>query len=331
VADRTTGPDLTYVKAAGRELLRETVWWATTRHRRGDRRDICLFATRRGGSTWCMELIAANRGVRSMNQPLETLSPNLTLSQALELPRFPHGQITSLSGPSAAAMERFVGRLLDGTLVVNAPTKFWRPGFRVRTDRVLLKITDAKAVIGWFDEHFDVDIVVVTRHPVAQALSCIRNAWTLTSDAYLADPAFCEANLGDAAGRCHDVARSGSELERWVLNWALENVAPLRMLPSHPQWLHVRYENAVTDPDRELERMATALQLDDVEAMRTVLRRPSGSSSLSMGGTRNAIGRGDREAMVNGWRAKVDPADLVAAGRVLEGVGIDPLSIVDRW
>ena len=130
MAERAQGPDLTYVKAAARELLRETVWWATTRHRPDGKRNICLFATRRGGSTWCMELIAANRGVRPMNQPLETLSPNLTLSQALELPRFPLGQVTSLSGGRAASMERFVGRLLDGTLVVNAPTKFWRQASR---------------------------------------------------------------------------------------------------------------------------------------------------------------------------------------------------------
>ena len=331
MAETAVRPDLTYVKAAGRELLRETVWWATTRHRPGPKRNIALFATRRGGSTWCMELIAANRGVRPMNQPLETLSPNLTLSQALELPRFPLGQVTSLDDRQAAALERFVGRLLDGTLVVNAPTKFWRPEFRVTSDRVLLKITDAKAVIGWFDDRFDLDVVYVTRHPVAQSLSCIRNGWTLTTAAYLADPVFCAANLGDATGYCHDLARSGSELERWVLNWVVENVAPMRQLASRPRWLHVRYEEAVAEPDLVFERLAAALQLGDTERMRRTLRRPSGSSRLSSGGTRDAIGNGDRTAMVHGWRARVEPADLAAAAAVLERVGIDPGSVVERW
>jgi hypothetical protein len=228
-------------------------------------------------------------------------------------------------------MESAVRRLLDCTLVIHAPTRFWRPGFRVRSDRVLLKITDAKAVMDWFDEHFDVDIVYVTRHPIAQSLSCLRNDWTLTTDAYLADPAFCEANLGDTVGYCRDVARSGSELERWVLNWAVENVAPLRLLPSRPSWMHVRYEDAVVDPVNQLERIASALQLEDLDRMHSTLRRPSGSSAFSVNGTRSAIERGDSEVLVNGWRAKVDTSDVTAAARVLERVGIDPLSIVDRW
>jgi len=331
VAEQLVRPGSAYAKLTARALVRELVWLAACRHRPGSQRNICLFATRRGGSTFAMEIIGANRGIRSMNQPLETLSRNLTLGQALGIPRFPQGQITSLDERNGEILGRFVTALLSGEVVVNAPTKFWKPDFERVSNRIVLKILDAKAVIDWFDEHFDVDIVYFTRHPLAQSLSCIRNRWNVTTKAYLADPVFCERYLGDAFGRCQDLARSGSELERWVLNWAVENVAPLTLLPSHPDWLHLRYEDTVLEPERELHRLADRLGLVDLDRMQATLRRPSVSSGRSRGDTRDAIKRGDRTAAAEGWRSKVDADDVVRTAGILELVGIDPAAVVDRW
>jgi hypothetical protein len=332
VADTTpTRPEATYVRATARSLVREVVWWAACRHRPGPDRDICLFATRRGGSTWAMELIAANRGIRPMNQPLETLSRNLTLAQAFEVPRYPLGQITSLDERQAEGLHRYLKRLFDGEVVVNAPVRFWRSGFERVSDRTVLKITDAKAVIDWFDHTLDVDIVYFTRHPVPQALSCIRNGWNLTTDAYLADAAFCERRLGTAEGRCRDLAAQGTELERWVLNWAVENMAPLAHLADRPHWTHVRYEDTVLRPEEELQRLAERLNLRDVVAMHRRLQKPSVSSHASSASTRADIRRGDAGAVAYGWRKHVDAEDLVRSARVLELVGIDPSVVVPEW
>ncbi len=331
MADQLIGPDSTYVRLAARGLARELIWWATCRHRQGPQRNICLFATRRGGSTWAMEMIAANRGIRPMNQPFETLSRNLTLAQAFEIPRFPQGQITSLGEPEAAMLGSYVRRMFSGELVVNAPLRFWQTGFERVSNRVVLKITDAKAVIGWFDENVDADIVYLTRHPVSQSLSCIRNGWTLTTRSYLADPHFCAAFLGAAEGRCRDLMDHGSPLEQWALNWAVENVAPMTLLPERPEWLHLRYEDAVLHAERELARLAGRLGLQDMDRMEQVLRRPSGSSRRSLGGTRDAIKKGDRAGAVDGWRAKVGAEDLSRTAAVLELVGIDPKAVVERW
>lgn len=331
MADTLTRPEATYVRAAARGLVREVVWWAACRHRPGPDRDICLFATRRGGSTWAMELVAANRGIRPMNQPLETLSRNLTLAQAFEIPRFPLGQITSLDEGQGDGLQRYLERLFSGEVVVNAPLRFWRAGFERVSDRTVLKITDAKAVIDWFDRTLDVDIVYFTRHPVPQALSCIRNGWNLTTHAYLADPRFCAEYLGAAEGRCHDLAADGSELERWVLNWAVENAAPLALLPRRPHWTHVRYEDTVLRPEDELQRLATRLGLSDVDAMRRRLKRPSESSRRSSASTRADIRRGDATAAANGWRRHVDADDLTRSARILELLGIDPTVVVPEW
>lgn len=307
-----------------RATAREAVWTLACRHEQGDDPNILLFATRRGGSTFAMELIAANRGIRPMNQPLETQSRNLTLAQALEVPRFMQGQITSLDDRTAARMHDLMDGIFSGRVVINAPTKFWRRDFDWKSDRVVLKITDAKPVIDWFDSEFDARIVYLTRHPIPQSLSCIRNGWTLTVDAHLRDPVFVEANLdGGALATAHQIMRTGTELEQFVLNWALENVAPMRLLPVRPDWTHVRYEDCVTDPSGTLELLAERLRLTDLDRMGEVVSRPSQSSRRSTAATRRDIEAGRGSATVERWRSQVDADDVRRCNELLETFGID--------
>lgn len=319
-----TRPDPRYLVRSLRASAREAIWLATCSHEQGDDPNILLFATRRGGSTFAMELIAANRGVRPMNQPLETQSRNLTAAQALEIPRFHQGQITSLDEVTGARMHELVDRIFTGEIVINAPTKFWRRDVDLRSDRLVLKITDAKPVIGWFDSEFDAAIVYLTRHPIPQALSCLRNGWTLTVDAHLDDPRFVEAYLSDRAlAEAHDVMASGTPLQRFVLNWALENVAPMRLLPDRPEWLHVRYEDCVADPDGVMVVLSERLHLTDVDRMRSVLSRPSQSSRRSTDVTRRDISAGRGADTVVRWRDEIDPADEAWCDRLLTTFEID--------
>ncbi len=316
--------DSTYLQRSLRATVREAIWLLGCRHVQGDKPNILLFASRRGGSTWAMELIAANRGVRPLNQPLETLSRNVTYSQMLEIPRFHEGQITSVDESTGPQLQALVEKIFAGEVIINGPTKFWTREFVRTSDRLVLKITDAKPAIDWFGSNFDADIVYLSRHPIPQALSCMRNQWTLTVDAHLRDPNFVAANLtSDAEAAAHDVMASDNQLQQFVLNWALENLAPLRLLPERPQWTHIRYEDCVTDPQAVLAHMAERLGLEDQQAMAAVVDRPSGSSRRSTDGTVKAIEAGQGGAAVNSWKQRVEPADQNAALALLERLGVD--------
>jgi hypothetical protein len=43
---------------------KEAIWLTTLRHRPGSKRSIALFAGYRGGSTWLLEMLSAEPGVR---------------------------------------------------------------------------------------------------------------------------------------------------------------------------------------------------------------------------------------------------------------------------
>lgn len=315
-------------KSFGKELL----WYLTCTHEQGPEPNILLFATRRGGSTFVMELIAANKGVRSIDQPFEMSSKFSSAAQIAEMPLFEDGQLTSLDERSASRLGSLTERIFAGDVVINAPTRVWRRDVELRSNRLVLKVLDAKPLIGWFADSVPCDIVYLTRHPIPLSISCIRNDWTLTAAAYLRDERFVEANLTDnALALAHDTMSSGTELQRFIVNWALENVAPMRLLPDRADWLHVRYEDCITDPAGVLDTVAARLRLTDRSRMLATLRRPSVSSGRSTKSTRGLIEKGDAAAAVTRWRRDVDGDTEAWCDRLLETFGIDPRAVLPSF
>jgi hypothetical protein len=291
-----------------RSTAKEAIW-LTVRHRPGDKRNICLFCTRRGGSTWLMEVIAANRGVLPLNQPIEIVTPNLTPYQ----------------------FRRYTDDLMAGRIRVNAPVAFWRKGFRFRTDRLLLKITGGKPMMDWFDTNYPVDVVYLVRHPVPQSLSCIRNGWPTTTKIYLRNEWFVETVLADPALRdyAESIDRTGSELERFVVNWVVENLYSLQVLPQRPQWVALSYEECVVDQARVFTEVCRRLELTDIDRMRAASTRESRSSSLSSAETVSAIKSGDRQEQISGWRKRISPEDEKRVAEILDRFGVTLYSATD--
>ena len=313
-----------------RAVAKESIW-LTVQYRPGPKPPIALFCTRRGGGTWLMEIIGANRGVLPLNQPLEILTPNLTPHQYKRLPKFDLGQIVHPDAVQERELRAYTDDLMAGRIRVNAPYAFWRRDFHFRTDRLLLKIVDAKPMMDWFDAAYRPDIVYLVRHPVPQAMSCIRNGWSPTTTAYLRNEWFVEEVLADRhlLTYAHKVHDTGSDLERFVLNWVVENLYPLRVLADRPHWLALSYEECVTDQDATLRRVGERLDVGDTDGMREAARRVSRSSSLSDAGSVSAIRRGDRDEQVSGWLSRMSAADVTRVAGVLDTFGITLYALDD--
>lgn len=305
-------------KLACKQLVKETLW-LLNRHAPGAQKDICLFASRRGGSTWFMEVIATNRGIRYIDQPfsLYRFSPG----HLGRLPIQHHSQFASLTEPNEEQFASFVCGLFAGTVQVNAPWEMWHPTFHWRTDRVVLKILAAKPLIDWFDRTFDVHIAYATRHPIPTALSVMRNGWGLTARSYLQDQAFASKHLSTSQlDYAWDLLRMGTPLQQHVMNWAVENLVPLKLLPERPDWLHVSYEEAILAPEATLDRLKSALHLPDRDRMLRQIGMASRSTRKLVSATR---AQNDARGALASWRKHVTEEDERAAFQTLDRFGID--------
>lgn len=298
-------------------LLKEALGGLAS-YRPGNSPNVCLFSTRRGGSTWLMEMIAANPGITYSDQPFSIYSASP--KQLRYLPVCEAGHLVELDAEGEARVTEYLDLLFRGRMWVNGPWRIWERGFDFRPSRIVLKILAAKALIDLIDRRFDVRVVYSTRHPVPTALSIMRNNWGLTIRAYLNNAHFVENYMSDDQYTCaQDLMRSGNLFRQHVLNWILENLVPLRRLPDRPDWLHVTYEEMVATPAAVALRLAEHLGVTDTRPMLDRVARPSKSTRRSSTkATRDRIRAGDKASLSSRWRDAISDDDARAATDLLE-------------
>jgi len=292
--------------------------WKLSRFKQSESPPIALFASRRGGSTWMMDLLAVNRGVRYINQPFCLF--DASSDHRRRLPSPPLSRFIHLEGEDERKVLAFVEGLLNGTVQVNAPWEIWKPGFDFKSDRILLKILAAKPIIDWLDKQFDFQIVYLTRHPIPTALSIIRNRWSVLVEPYFSNPYFRERHLTNEQTEFGlRVLADGGPLEHFVLEWVLENLVPLRLLPKRPSWLHVTYEDTLLNPIQTIDRLKSELHLPDRDRMIEQVGRASRSTKKAA-----STFSEDEEAShrLASWRKHVSPEDLTAVQRILDVFGV---------
>lgn len=302
-------------------MLKELVWSFV--RLRPTKKPICLYASRRSGSTLLMQMIGANPGVMFSDQPFGMYS--VSSANINRLPVFAYSQIACPDEDEAAVVGRYFERLINGQVRANAPWKVWSRDFHFFNDRVCLKITDAKAMIDWFDQRFDIETVVLTRHPIAQIFSVADNRWFTTGKGLLKNGRFVEQWLtSDLESMCWDLYRSGTELESRTVDWALENLVPLKLLPDRPQWLYVSYEDLVLSTPAVIEFLSSKLALEDPQAMAKQIARPSRSVRRTKSDQlRRSIHGGNPERRLESWRTRIGADELASCFRVLDKFGID--------
>ena len=216
--DSQTGQMKDALRTACTQFVKELIWRCLIRFQ-PTKRPICIYGSRRSGSTLLMQVIAANRGVMFSDQPFGVYSGSL--ASINRLPLFPYGQIAFPDATEEAILRTYLNDVLHGRIRVNVPWKFWSRDFHFANDRICLKITDAKALADWIDHEFDVHTVVLTRHPLAQAHSVSRNRWFTTGKGLLRNPRFAQRWLShDQLAFADHIYQDGTELERRIADWA---------------------------------------------------------------------------------------------------------------
>lgn len=305
------------MREAVKGLTREIIWSLPRRRLDERKRPICIYANRRGGSTHLMEIIGANKGVRYCGQPFSVYTASydqLRLSPSLPVRHC--SQFTSVHREEEEEVRSYISAVLDGRAGSNFPLRFWASEYDFVYDRLVLKIVDAKALIDWIDHVFSVDTVYYSRHPVPVALSVLRRGWGDTCRAYLQDAEFSDSYLsGSLVDYCWNILKSQDVFAKAIVNWCLENIVPIRLLPHRPKWLGLTYERLVANPESSLHRLASALGLEDLVRMRRALLRPSKTSAglLAAGHSKEA-----RTRLINSWMQQVDSEHLRIAGEILD-------------
>ena len=278
---------------------------------------IVIFANRRGGSTLLMEMITSQPGVDFINEPLNLWRYRPYFDR---LPHPPRGRFISLSEDEARQVRSYFGDLLSGRIKAFNTWNPLRPTWSFRVHRLVVKLLSANALIDWFRQEFDIEVVYLLRHPVAVALSCPRRNWGNDAKAYLQNPFFREQVLGlERARFAEGVLAKGTSLQKFVLEWCLENLYPLQVYRERP-WLIITYEEVVSRPEQMSELICSRLGLPDPQQMARMVFRPSRTTFFAE--SRQAIATQGPQALLGKWQKQVPQEDLKGVQEILDVLGI---------
>lgn len=324
------GHQLDAMRLHARLLLRDTIWWLANRHRQGSRPNIAVFGSRRSGSTLLMQVIASNRGIKSVDQPCSVFSASA--HQLRQLPIRDCGQLHHPNAQEQEMLHAYFGAITHGDLHVNEPWRFWSRDFHWRSDRIVFKLTDAHGAATWLTDSFGWQPVVLLRHPLSQSLSVMSlnlqkdpGGWHSRAPGFFRSEEYGRAYLDERQlARCHDVWDRGSDLDRHVLGWILENLPLLRAMETRPDWPFVSYEAMVLEPEAVIGALARALDLEAEDRMLAGIAEQSRSvRRLSQADRQKAIRERDRGALLGSWRRRVSAEDERRCFDLVEAFGID--------
>jgi len=287
-------------------------------HTKGDHRDIFLFATARGGSTWMMEILASQPGFKYYDEPFNIRRSNVQHAGLVHEWR----EVMPDAGRSADLI-RFLQELQLNQHRFMNPAPF-RRHHRFRTNRIVFKIHGLEHLINDIKSSCNGQIVFLLRHPIPTTLS--RYVFPRL-DHFIASCHYQQNYLDDSQIReIRRIHCGGSNFQRGILSWCFENMIPLRFADSQ-DWLTVTYEELLLNPEKTCHSMAETLTLPRVDMMLHAINTPAANIKMSKQDTLNILKDSDeqmrRHALVSKWKGKASADEEKQCFEILELFGLD--------
>lgn len=310
---------------------RELLFRLYCKHRQGDKPNIMVYCSRRGGSTWLLNTIAAHPGMRYVGRPFMTVLDTRWASKVPSLAKAARydgdkkmRQIIHFKGEDEAKFRSVAENIIESKWHVYPSVNFRAPYFNRVTNRVVFQMTSGLPMIRWFENNFDVDTVYLIRHPIPNALSIMDQGWEPECFEFLENQYFVDTFLTDRQMDVSTKIENGNcLLSRHVLDWCLKHLVPLREIKnatgSPPvNWTCLCYEDLVTHPTKVVPRIADSLSLPDVDSMLRQVQAPSRTVTKTTAGKVS-----DENYLLNRWRNKLDNQKEIELMKILDTFELD--------
>jgi Sulfotransferase domain len=287
-------------------------------HRPGNKKDIFLFATARGGSTWMMEILASQPGIKFFDEPVNIRRPNVQRTGVFcdWLDLMPDGR-------RGEDILQFFLDLQKNRYGFLNPAPF-RRNYRPVTNRNVFKLHALEHMINELKDRCHGQVVFLLRHPIPTTLSRYEFP---RLDRFLLSCYHRSEYLDDhQVNEAWNLYCKGSKLQRGILSWCFENFIPLRH-SDQKDWLVLTYEELLLNPEKLCQTIATSLDLPRVDLMLRAVNTPAANIKMSKQDTFAILNERDeqirRRNLVTKWKLKVTENEERSCFDILSLFGLD--------
>jgi len=290
-------------------------------HRQGSLPDIFIFSVPRTGSTFLMEVLGAQPGMKTIDEPFNMNYPHARRELGVD-----NWRDAVMLPNRREVYGRYVDRL-QRAQIRDFKTPFWTPNGRYYTTRNTLKILHAgEDMIPWFEERFNCLILLLIRHPIPTVFSHEKHPRV---DYFLQQPEmraqFTPGHIAFAEG----ILASGNHYDRGVLDWCLQYY-PAFAHGVKPGWTVISYEDLSVEAEGAVSFLESRLNLSPTKNLARLTATPSVSTVQSDADTLQFFNSGkagnDRYYLIEKWRKRLSPGQEERTFEILQGMGLDMYS-----
>jgi len=289
-------------------------------HRKGNNGDIFLFTSARSGSTWFAEILSSQSDIVYVDEPLNW---KRFISNKIPIP--PSYEFIYSSPNRKEVLKKYFEDIFENRITLHFPLALWKDTYSISPTRYAFKLINGKELINWFEEIFDIKVVYLIRHPIATSLSRINWGWMDINKRFeylLNSSEFRNLAGEELVNYANKKLSHGSQLEKFVTGWCIENYIPLVHLDKE-KWTFVSYEQMVIYPKKTCKLLKNRLGIKDLDMMLKHVKMPSKSNSAYKN-TKNKI-KNDKKrlGLVTKWKNNVTDQEIDDVFEILSHFKID--------
>jgi hypothetical protein len=183
--------------------------------------------------------------------------------------------------------------------------------------RPLMKDPKAFFSAEWLARTYDMNVIVLIRHPAAFASSLKRLQWCLPLAHLLGQPRLMDDYLKPFREELEQLRPSVDIIGRAILCWRMVHHVALIYQRRHPDWLFLRHEDLSAHPVEEFRKVFDRLKLRFTGRVRRAIECHTAEKNPAEApqGVIHELMRNSRENIWN-WRHRLSPEEI---DRIREG------------
>jgi len=152
--------------------------------------------------------------------------------------------------------------------------------FRARNVRPLVKDPFALLSVEWFASTFNMDVIILIRHPAAFASSIKRLQWGAPFWHFLKQPLLMRDYLYPFEAQIREYEKGDHDIiDQAILLWNILYYVVAEYRKRHEQWIFLRHEDISRDPPTHFQDLFARLDLEFSPQVKSVIQEYSAPSN----------------------------------------------------
>ena len=280
---------------------------------------ILVTGAHRSGTTWAGKMISTAGNVGYIHEPFN-INERIGVSPNTFKYWFTHidgkgtqdyydtfGDILSFRYPFTQNLARLRSARCLAKLIRDQGLSTYH---RFRMDRPLMKDPIAFFSSEWLAENFNMDVLVLIRHPAAFCSSLKLMNWTFDFNNFINQPRLMEKYLFLFNEEISDFARNQADIvDQGILLWNCIHHTVAMYQERHPDWLFVRHEDLSLNPCHQFRLLYVKLNLEFTPKARRAVERSSGIHNPIEQTPGQEFQRNSRKS-INNWKRLLSRSEI---------------------